>query len=128
MKLGAFSVSLNVKDIQASKQFYENLGFKIFGGDISQNWLIMKNEHAIIGLYQGTIDQNMLTFNPAWDENAKTLSDYDDVRDIQHFLKEKGIKPEIEADEASTGPAHMKLKDPDGNVILLEQVVTGATV
>ncbi|HEX2935192.1 MAG TPA: VOC family protein [Bacteroidales bacterium] len=128
MKLGAFSVSLNVKDIHASKKFYESLGFNMFAGDISQGWLIMKNEHAIIGLYQGMIDQNMLTFNPAWDENAKTLGDYDDIRDIQHFLKEKGIKPEHEADETSTGPAHIRLKDPDGNVILLDQVVTGVTV
>ncbi len=88
----------------------------------------MKNDHAILGLYQGIIDKNMLTFNPAWDENAKTLGDFDDIRNIQYFLKGKGIKPEHEADETSTSPAHVRLKDPDGNVNLLDQVVSGVIV
>ena len=121
MKLGAFSISLNVKDINASKQFYENLGFKVFGGDITQNWLIMKNGNSIVGLFQGMFEKNMLTFNPGWDQNASKLENYDDVREIQKRLKEKGIKLQMEADEKTTGPASFIVIDPDGNPVLFDQ-------
>jgi lactoylglutathione lyase len=121
MKLGAFSVSLSVKDIHASKAFYENLGFSDLGGDISQNWLIMKNENCIIGLFQGMFEKNILTFNPGWDENAKNLDSFSDVREIQRHLKERGIVLQAEADESSEGPAHIMLEDPDGNQILVDQ-------
>ena len=104
MKLGAFSTSLSVKDIRASKQFYENLGFSVFAGDIEQNWLIMKNGNALIGLFQGMFENNILTFNPGWDENAQLLEEYDDVRAIQKELKNKGVKFEREADETTSGP------------------------
>ena len=121
MKLGAFSVSLSVRDINTSKQFYENLGFKVFAGDIEQNYLIMKNENALIGLFQGIFENNILTFNPGWDENANKLEEYDDVREIQQHLKDKGIKLENEADESSSGPASFIVLDPDGNAILVDQ-------
>lgn len=121
MKLGAFSVSLNVKDIEVSKSFYENLGFQVFGGDITQNWLIMKNENCIIGLFQGMFEQNILTFNPGWNENAENLESFTDIREIQKQLKEKGIKMLTEANESSEGPAHFTIVDPDGNQILLDQ-------
>jgi lactoylglutathione lyase len=121
MKLGAFSVSLNVKDIHVSKEFYENLGFQAFGGDISQNWLIMKNENCIIGLFQGMFEKNILTFNPGWNENAENLESFTDVRNIQKQLKEKGITMLSEADETTEGPAHLIIEDPDGNQILLDQ-------
>jgi lactoylglutathione lyase len=121
MKLGAFSVSLSVKDIHASKAFYENLGFSDLGGDISQNWLIMKNENCIIGLFQGMFEKNILTFNPGWDENARNLDSFTDVREIQRHLKERGIQLHSEADEATEGPAHITLEDPDGNSILVDQ-------
>jgi lactoylglutathione lyase len=121
MKLGAFSVSLSVKDIHASKAFYENLGFSDLGGDISQNWLIMKNENCIIGLFQGMFEKNILTFNPGWDENAKNLDSFTDVREIQRHLKERGIPLQSEVDESSEGPAHITLEDPDGNSILIDQ-------
>ena len=121
MKLGAFSVSLNVKDIHVSKEFYENLGFLVFGGDISQNWLIMKNENCIIGLFQGMFEKNILTFNPGWNENAENLESFTDVRELQKQLKEKGIKLMTEADQSSEGPAHFILEDPDGNQILVDQ-------
>lgn len=123
MKLGAFSISLSVKNINASKQFYENLGFAVFGGDIKQNWLILKNQNAIIGLFQGMFPNNILTFNPGWDENAKKLESFDDVREIQKQLKSKGIKLETEADEKSTGPASFVVNDPDGNALLFDQHV-----
>ncbi len=123
MKLGAFSVSLNVKDIAVSKQFYEALGFQSFAGDIAQNWLIMKNDSTVIGLFQGMFDHNILTFNPGWDQDCNTLDSFDDVRSIQKQLKAKGIKFESEADEASTGPASCVIIDPDGNPILLDQHV-----
>lgn len=123
MNLGNFSISLSVKDIHASKDFYEKLGFSQFGGDISQNWLIMKNNSAIIGLFQGMFDGNILTFNPGWDANAQTLSEYMDIRDIQKHLKENGIPLQSEADEATTGPASATLADPDGNAILIDQHV-----
>lgn len=121
MNLGAFSVSLNVKDIHASKAFYEKLGFQEFGGDISQNWLIMKNQNCIIGLFQGMFDKNILTFNPGWDENAQNVDPFTDVREIQKQLKEKGIQMLTEADETTEGPAHFVMEDPDGNLILVDQ-------
>ncbi|MDZ7542739.1 VOC family protein [Clostridium perfringens] len=121
MKLGAFSVSLSVKDIHKSKSFYENLGFQVFGGDITQNWLIMKNESCIIGLFQGMFEENILTFNPGWNENAENLNSFTDIRDIQKQLKAKGIKMLTEADETSEGPASFTIEDPDGNSILLDQ-------
>jgi predicted lactoylglutathione lyase len=123
MKLGAFSVSLSVKDINVSKQFYENLGFKVFAGDLAKNYLIMKNENALIGLFQGMFEKNILTFNPGWDENAKKLEQFDDVREIQRQLKQKGIKLELEADEKTSGPAGLMITDPDGNQILIDQHV-----
>lgn len=121
MKLGAFSVSLSVRDLQVSKSFYESLGFSVFAGDIEKNYLIMKNEKTLIGLFQGMFENNILTFNPGWDESANTLGDYDDVRAIQKELKEKGIKFESEADESSSGPASFVVVDPDGNAILVDQ-------
>ena len=123
MKLGAFSVSLNVKDIHASFAFYENLGFQSFGGDITQNWLIMKNGDTIIGLFQGMFEKNILTFNPGWDQNAENLDSFTDVRDLQKELKGKGVQLLSEADEESDGVAHFTLEDPDGNVILVDQHV-----
>ncbi|WP_460541795.1 VOC family protein, partial [Echinicola sediminis] len=117
MKLGAFSVSLNVKDLQASKDFYEKLGFTVFAGKLERNYLIMKNGNALIGLFQGMFEQNILTFNPGWNENAEILQDFDDVREIQKAVKAAGIKPAQEADESSSGPASMFLIDPDGNPV-----------
>ncbi len=121
MKLGAFSISLSVKDINASKQFYENLGFTVFAGSLEKNYLIMKNENSLIGLFQGMFDNNILTFNPGWDENANKIDEFDDIREIQAQLKNKGIKLESEADENSSGPASLILNDPDGNAILIDQ-------
>jgi predicted lactoylglutathione lyase len=123
MKLGAFSVSLNVKDIHASKTFYETLGFSVFAGDIEHNYLIMKNGDSIIGLFQGMFEQNILTFNPGWDQNAKTLESYDDVRTIQKHLKSNSVKLEQETDESTSGPASIVFYDPDGNTILIDQHV-----
>ncbi|RKS42800.1 catechol 2,3-dioxygenase-like lactoylglutathione lyase family enzyme [Gillisia mitskevichiae] len=121
MKLGAFSISLNVKDIETSKQFYENLGFTILGGDIENKYLIMKNENSIIGLFQGMFEKNILTFNPGWDENANNIERFNDIREIQNKLKNKGVKIETEIDPTTTGPASFTITDPDGNVILLDQ-------
>lgn len=121
MKLGAFSISLNVKDIETSKQFYENLGFTILGGDIENKYLIMKNENSIIGLFQGMFEKNILTFNPGWDENANNIERFNDIREIQNKLKNKGVKIETEIDPTTTGPANFTITDPDGNVILLDQ-------
>ena len=121
MKLGAFSVSLSVKDLQASKAFYENLGFTQFAGSMEQNYLIMKNEKTLIGLFQGMFEGNILTFNPGWDENAAELESFEDIRAIQKHLKSKGVKFDTEADENSSGPASLVLRDPDGNLILLDQ-------
>lgn len=121
MKLGAFSISLAVKDIQKSKEFYENLGFSKFGGDINQKWLILKNENAIIGLFEGMFENNIITFNPGWDENAQNVEPFDDVRAIQAHLKNCGIALTSEADTNSTGVAHITLTDPDGNHILIDQ-------
>ncbi len=123
MTLGAFSVSLSVKDINASKVFYENLGFEVFAGDLEKKYLIMKNGNALIGLFQGMFENNILTFNPGWDENANTLDAYTDVRDIQKHLKGKKVKLEREADENTSGPASVVLSDPDGNTILIDQHV-----
>jgi len=123
MELGTFSVSLAVKDIQASKTFYENLGFKEFGGDISQNWIILKNGDSVIGLFQGMFEKNIMTFNPGWDNNAGQLESFTDVRELQKQIKEKGVKLESEADENSSGPASFIVQDPDGNPILFDQHV-----
>ena len=121
MKLGAFSISLSVKDIKTSKQFYEHLGFTVLGGDISKRYLIMKNENSLIGLFQGMFKSNILTFNPGWDETGKNTAQFDDVREIQKQLKTKGVKMDSEADENSSGPANFMITDPDGNVILIDQ-------
>ena len=121
MNLGAFSVSLNVKDIHVSKSFYENIGFQVFGGDITQNWLIMKNENCTIGLFQGMFEKNILTFNPGWSQNAENLDSFTDIREIQKQLKAKGLKLLTEVDETNEGPAHLTIEDPDGNQILLDQ-------
>ena len=123
MKLGAFSISLTVKDIKASKAFYEKLGFKDFGGDISQDWLILKNGECVIGLFQGMFDKNMLTFNPGWDGNAQKLDAFTDVRELQKQLKAQGVELMTEADESTTGPSSFIVTDPDGNPILVDQHV-----
>ena len=123
MELGAFSISLAVKDIHASKAFYEKLGFKVFGGDISQNWVILKNGEHVVGLFQGMFEKNMLTFNPGWNQDAQNLDTFTDVRELQRELKAQGVELINEADESTTGPAHMMLMDPDGNPILLDQHV-----
>lgn len=123
MRLGNFSISLAVKDIAASRAFYEKLGFRVFGGDQSQNWLILQNETATIGLFQGMFDKNCLTFNPGWDRSANSLNDFDDVREIQRRLKASGIALAASAEETSTGPASMMVIDPDGNPILIDQHV-----
>jgi catechol 2,3-dioxygenase-like lactoylglutathione lyase family enzyme len=123
MRLGNFSVSLAVKDIAASRAFYEKLGFRVFGGDQEQNWLILQNETSTIGLFQGMFDKNMLTFNPGWDRSANALSDFDDVREIQRRLKADGLALASEADESTSGPASLMLIDPDGNPILIDQHV-----
>ncbi len=123
MNLGAFSVSLSVKDLEASKSFYEKLGFSVFGGNAEQNWLIVKNGDHIIGLFQGMFENNILTFNPGWDQDAKTLESFTDVRDLQRALKAQGIKIVAEADESTSGPASLVIVDPDGNQILVDQHV-----
>lgn len=123
MQLGAFSVSLAVKDIEASKQFYQKLGFSIFGGNQEHNWLIMKNGDTIIGLFQGMFENNILTFNPGWDQNAQKLDSFTDVRELQRQLKAQGVSFASEADETTTGPASFMVADPDGNAILVDQHV-----
>lgn len=123
MKLGTFSISLAVKDLQASKAFYEKLGFTKFGGDESQNWLILKNGDATVGLFQGMFDDNILTFNPGWDQNAQELDSFTDVRELQRQLKAQGVELLVEADESDSGPGHFVLQDPDGNQILIDQHV-----
>lgn len=123
MELGAFSISLAVRDLEASRQFYEKFGFRTFGGDPTQNWLILKNGSSVIGLFQGMFDTNILTFNPGWDSNANTLSSFTDVRDIQRQLKAQGVTLVSEADESTTGPASFVAVDPDGNSILVDQHV-----
>lgn len=121
MELGAFSVSLSVKDLSVSREFYEKLGFVVFGGQADQNWLIMKNGDHLIGLFQGMFEKNMLTFNPGWDQNASELKQFSDVRNIQDELKKSGLTLDAEADANSTGPASIMLTDPDGNQILIDQ-------
>ena len=123
MELGAFSMSLAVKDLQASKAFYEKFGFTVFAGEASQNWLIMKNGEHAIGLFQGMFEKNTLTFNPGWDSNAGKLDTFTDVRDLQRQLKADGVPFIAEADEATTGPASFVAVDPDGNPILVDQHV-----
>ncbi len=123
MQLGAFSLSLAVKDIHASKAFYERLGFAVFGGNIEQNWLILKHESVVIGLFQGMFEQNILTFNPGWDANAQPLASFTDVRELQRHLKAQGLEITAEADEQSNGPASFVINDPDGNTILVDQHV-----
>ena len=123
MDLGAFSVSLAVKDIGASRAFYQQLGFEEFGGDISQNWLIMKNGACVIGIFQGMFEKNMLTFNPGWDSEARELESFTDVRQLQHQLRNKGVEFVNESDESTTGPASFMVLDPDGNPILVDQHV-----
>ena len=123
MELGAFSISLAVKDLQTSKTFYEKLGFTVFAGEASQNWLIMKNGEHAIGLFQGMFEKNTLTFNPGWDSNAGKLPSFTDVRELQRRLKAAGVQLIAEADEASTGPASFVAVDPDGNPILVDQHV-----
>ena len=123
MKLGNFSVSLAVKDIAASRTFYEALGFRSITGDASKNWLIMQNESTTIGLFQGMFPKNTLTFNPGWDSHCNTLPEFEDVRDIQRVLKQHGIALATAADESTTGPASLMVFDPDGNPILFDQHV-----
>jgi catechol-2,3-dioxygenase len=123
MELGAFSVSLSVKDVEVSKMFYEQLGFEEFGGDISQNWVIMKNGDHVIGLFQGMFEKNILTFNPGWDQDANKLDSFTDVRELQRQLKARGLALENEADESTTGPESIILIDPDGNPVLIDQHV-----
>ncbi len=121
MNLGAFSVSLAVKDIAASRAFYENLGFSVFGGNQDQRWLIMKNNTTLIGLFQGMFEGNILTFNPGWNSDAENLESFTDIRDIQRQLKRVGVTLNTEADENSVGPASLTVTDPDGNTILIDQ-------
>ena len=121
MQLGAFSISLAVKDIAASLAFYQKLGFEIFGGDIAQNWLILKNGDAIIGLFQGMFEKNILTFNPGWDSNAQQVDGFTDIRELQRRLRAQGVDFQSEADESTTGPASFTLLDPDGNPVLVDQ-------
>lgn len=121
MKLGAFSISLAVKDIKQSKEFYEKLGFTYKGGNIEQNWVVLKNENAVIGLFQGMFEGNIITFNPGWDNNAQNIENFDDVRVIQSQLRSLGITLTREADETTNGPEYITLTDPDGNNILIDQ-------
>ena len=123
MELGAFSSSLAVRDIEESRQFYEKLGFTAFAGDQSQSWLILRNGDHVIGLFQGMFEKNMLTFNPGWDQNARPLADFTDVRELQRRLKAEGAQLASEADESTTGPASFIVLDPDGNPVLVDQHV-----
>ena len=121
MGIGAFSVSLAVRDLEASRRFYETLGFEAFHGDASQGWLILKNGDAVVGLFQGMFERNSLTFNPGWDSNAQPVDSFEDVRDIQRRLKAAGIEFVSEADEATEGPASFIVVDPDGNPVIVDQ-------
>src|ERR1700677_1593506 len=123
MELGVFSISLAVKDIQASRSFYEKFGFKVFAGDPARNWLILKNGNHVIGLFQGMFEKNILTFNPGWDSNAQKLAAFTDVRELQRQLKAQGVQLVHEADESTTGPASFIAVDPDGNPVLVDQHV-----
>lgn len=121
MDLGAFSVSLNVQDIQQSYEFYKKLGFEQMGGNIDQKWLILRNGSTVLGLFQGMFEKNILTFNPGWDQNAANLENFQDVREIQKLLKSAGLSLDKEADETTSGPVHFILQDPDGNLIMFDQ-------
>ncbi|MCW5874657.1 MAG: VOC family protein [Anaerolineales bacterium] len=122
MQLGAFSISLSVKDLDASRKFYEKLGFAVFGGKQEDNWLIMKSGDTLIGLFHGMFEGNLLTFNPGWDQNAMNLANFTDVRQIQQHLKEQGVTLQTEVDSSKPdGPGHLTLVDPDGNSILIDQ-------
>ena len=123
MNLGAFSISLAVKDLEKSKEFYEKLGFSSFGGNADQGWLILKNGPHVISLFQGMFDMNILTFNPGWDQDTNTLESFTDVRELQKTLKERGVIFSSEANESTTGPASFMIEDPDGNPILIDQHV-----
>ena len=123
MQLGTFSISLAVKDLEASRSFYEKFGFAVFAGDASQKWLILKNGDHVIGLFQGMFERNILTFNPGWDNDAQPLSSFTDVRELQRRLKALGVRLQQEADESTTGPANFVAVDPDGNPILVDQHV-----
>ncbi len=123
MQLGTFSISLAVKDLEASKRFYEKFGFSVFAGDASRNWLILRNGDHVIGLFQGLFERNILTFNPGWDKNAQALESFTDVRELQRQLKAQGVRLQQEADENTTGPASFVAVDPDGNPILVDQHV-----
>ncbi len=123
MQLGNFSVSLTVKDIKASKAFYEKLDFKQVAGKLEQNWVVLQNGTTKIGLFQGMFEKNSLTFNPGWDHEKKTLKEFQDVRELQRIVKQRGIKLQTEADESTDGPASFTLVDPDGNPILVDQHV-----
>jgi catechol 2,3-dioxygenase-like lactoylglutathione lyase family enzyme len=123
MELGAFSISLAVKDLGASRAFYEKFGFKVFAGDASKNYLMMKNGDHVIGLFHGMFEKNILTFNPGWDSNAQKLATFTDVRELQRQLKAQGVQLQQEADETATGPASFIVIDPDGNPILIDQHV-----
>ena len=127
MQLGNFSISLTVKDIHASKEFYEKLGFKVSGGDLKRNYVILQNETSTIGLYQGMFEKNSLTYNPGWDRDKKTLAEFQDVREIQQELRKRGLNPVVAADESTGGPAFLTLVDPDGNPILIDQHVPKPT-
>ncbi len=121
MELGAFSVSLSVADIEASREFYEKLGFEPVGGNAADNWLILRNGDHVIGLFQGMFEKNILTFNPGWDQQSNETESFTDIREIQRELKEKGVELASEADETSVGPASITLVDPDGNPVLIDQ-------
>ena len=121
MNLGAFSVSLAVKDIKASMSFYQKLGFQPFGGDPEQNWSILKNGDKVIGLFHGMFENNIMTFNPGWDQSGSDLEEFTDVREIQRSLMEQGVPLDSEADDSTSGPASIMLTDPDGNQILIDQ-------
>ena len=123
MDLGAFSISLAVKDLATSRAFYEKLGFEVIGGEATQNWLILQNGDSTVGLFQGMFDENILTFNPGWNRRAERLEEFTDVREIQRRLKEQGLELKSEADESTTGPASLVVIDPDGNPILIDQHV-----
>ena len=127
MQLGNFSISLTVKDVSASKEFYEKLGFKVSGGDLKRKYVILQNETSTIGLYQGMFEKNSLTFNPGWDRDKKTLAEFQDVREIQQELRKRGLNPVVAADESTGGPAFLTLADPDGNPILIDQHVPKPT-
>ncbi|MEO8432498.1 MAG: VOC family protein [Acidobacteriota bacterium] len=123
MELGVFSISLAVKDLHASKSFYEKFGFRVFAGEAAQNWLILKNGDTVIGLFQGMFERNILTFNPGWDTNAQKLAKFSDIRELQRELKAQGVQFQQEADESTTGPASFIAVDPDGNPLLFDQHV-----